>query len=259
MLLRTCDTVRMASILDREMRPALRMAASVSIATSLYAISFGALAVTAGFTTLQAMALSLLLFTGGSQFAIVGVVSGAGFTPGATVSAVATSTVLALRHSVYGLELAPQLDVHGARRLAAALFTIDETAGVALAQPTLRARRVGFWATGLMLYTGWGLMTWIGAVAGAAIADPAAWGLDAAAGAAFLGLLWPRLRGREPTAIAVVAAGTAILLTPLLDAGLPVLAAALAGLACTFVLRAHRGRRPSGEPRDDGHCEGERG
>ena len=52
-------------------------------------------------------------------------------------------------------------------------------------------------------------------------------GLDAAAAAAFLALLWPRLRRRQAIAVGVAAAVVATALTPVLMPGIPVLIAAL--------------------------------
>ncbi|KAB1647209.1 branched-chain amino acid ABC transporter permease [Pseudoclavibacter sp. CFCC 14310] len=230
-------------------REAWRMGLSVSIATALYGISFGALSVAAGFTTVQSLVMSLLLFTGGSQYAIVGVVTTGGFTPASAVSAVASSSLLAMRHSLYGLQLAPILDLPGLRRLAAAQFTIDETAAVALAQPTRAAKRLGFWVTAVGVYLGWAAMTLVGALIGEQIPDPRVWGLDAAAAAAFLGLLWPRLRGREPIAIAIAAAVVALVLTPTTPAGIPVLVAAAVGLAIASIGEARR-VNPRRRPRD---------
>lgn len=59
------------------------MGLSIAVATGLYGISFGALAVAARLTVWQAMALSLLMFTGGSQFAFIGVIAGGGGAPAA--------------------------------------------------------------------------------------------------------------------------------------------------------------------------------
>lgn len=212
--------------------PAMRLdatrqqALSVSLATGAYAISFGALSVAAGLDIWQTMALSLLVFSGGSQFAFVGVI-GAGGTPAA---AVATSTFLGLRNGFYGVALAPILrPMHGWRRAWAAQMTIDESTAVALAQPAdePEARRAGFWWTGMGVFVAWNAVTVVGAVLGSRIGDPAQWGLDAAAAAAFLGLLWPRLASRPAQAVAAASSLIALLLTPVLPAGLPILAAAV--------------------------------
>jgi len=219
-----------------------QQALSVSVATGAYAISFGALAIAAGLDVWQTMALSLLVFTGGSQFAFVGVVAAGG----APAAAVATSTMLGLRNGFYGASLAPVLrPMHGARRLWASQVTIDESTAVALAQPAddLAARRAGFWWTGVGVFVLWNALTVVGALLGSRIGDPAQWGLDAAAAAAFLGLLWPRLASRSAQAVAAASAVLALALTPLLPAGLPILAAAVVAIVAGW-----RGRRAEEVP-----------
>lgn len=227
---------------------ARRQSLSVGLATGAYGISFGALAVAAGFDVLQTQALSLLLFTGGSQFAIVSVV-GAG---GSALTAVATSTMLGIRNGLYGLETSRVLGLRGWRRAAAAHLTIDESTAVSLAQPDEEARRAGFWWTGLAVFTLWNLSTLVGALLGNALGDPRTWGLDAAAAAAFVGLLWPRLRDSLTRATALAAVAIALLSYSHTPAGLPVLLAALAALA--LGLFGH-GRTPVVDA--DGHLTGE--
>lgn len=206
-------------------RVVLRQGLSVAVATALYGISFGALSVTSGLSVLQTCLLSLLLFSGGSQYALVGILGGGG-TVGA---AVAAASLLGLRNALYGLQLGPTMLPRGWRRFAIAQLTIDESTAVAVSQTSRPLRRFGFWVTGLGVYVGWNVMTLAGAVAGSALGDPKRFGLDAAASAAFIGLLWPRLRAREPVAIAVVGAVTTTVLVPVIPQGLPVLAAALVG------------------------------
>ncbi len=209
--------------------PARQQAVSVSIATGAYGLSFGALSVAAGLDLWQTAALSLLVFSGGSQFAFVGVL-GAG---GSAAAAVATSTFLGVRNGFYGVALAVVLRPLRGRRLAwGAHVTIDESTAVALAQPhdDVPARRAGFWWTGVGVFVLWNAITVLGALLGQRIGDPADWGLDAAAGAAFLGLVWPRLASRRAQAVAGVSAVVALALTPLLPAGVPILVAALVGV-----------------------------
>ncbi|WP_245612607.1 AzlC family ABC transporter permease [Actinotalea ferrariae] len=196
---------------------------SVAVATGVYGISFGALAVAAGLDLAQTVALSLLMFTGGSQFAFIGVV-GSG---GAPVAAVATAGLLGARNALYGAVMAPLVRTPGLRGLAAAHVTIDESVAVANAQPDPPTARLGFWWTGVGVFVLWNAFTVLGAVVGDALGDPTRWGLDAAAAAAFLGLLWPRLGGRAAQGVAAGAVVVALLLTPVAPAGIPVLAAAL--------------------------------
>lgn len=204
-------------------RAAVRQGLSVAVATSVYGVSLGAVAVASGLSVLQACATSLLLFSGGSQFALVGIL-GSGGSAGA---AVASSSLLGVRNGLYGLQVAALLRARGLRRVAAAQVTIDESTAVAVAQPTREAGVVGFWVTGVGVFVGWNLMTLLGALAGDALGDPRRYGLDAAASAAFLALLWPRLRDRQAAAVAAAGALVAAVLVPVVPVGLPVVAAAL--------------------------------
>lgn len=204
----------------------VRQSLSVGIATGLYGVSFGALSVAAGLSVVQTCLLSLLLFSGGSQFAFVGIV-GSG---GSGAAAVATSTLLGLRNGLYGLQLSRLLRLRGWRRLAGAQITIDESTAVAIGQPERTASRLGFWLTGASVFLLWNLMTLVGAVVGNALGDPKKYGLDAAAASAFLALLWPRLKAGEARVVAVAAAFVAIVLSPFVPAGVPVLAAGLAAV-----------------------------
>ncbi|MGF0116400.1 AzlC family ABC transporter permease [Promicromonospora sp. Marseille-Q5078] len=216
---------------DPAVRSAVRQGASVALATGLYGISFGALSVVAGVSVPQTMALSLLLFSGGSQFALIGVVAAGG----SPVAAVATSTLLGVRNALYGAVVAPLLDVRGWRRLAAAQLTIDESTAVAVGQREPAATRAGFWATGIGVFVLWNAFTLLGALAGDALGDPRAWGLDAAAGAAFLALVWPRLAARRAQVVAALAVAVTAALIPVVPAGVPVLAAAAVAIVVGLV------------------------
>lgn len=216
------------------MAAAVRQGASVAVATGLYGISFGALAVVAGLSVAQTAALSLLLFSGGSQFALIGVVAAGG----SPVAAIATSTLLGVRNMLYGAVVSPLLSLTGWRRLAAAQVTIDESTAVAVGQRTPAAVRAGFWTAGLGVFVLWNAFTLVGALAGDALGDPRAWGLDAAAGAAFLALVWPRLADRRAQLVAGLAVLVTLALVPVTPAGVPVLAAAAAAIVVGLVAPA---------------------
>ena len=208
---------------DLGARTAVRQAVSVSVATGLYGISFGALSVAAGLDLPQTVALSVLMFSGGSQFAFIGIL-GAG---GTGLAAVATAGLLGARNALYGVRVAPLLGVAGWRRPLAAHLTIDESTAVGTAQPTVVANRVGFWWTGIGVFVAWNACTLAGAVLGDALGDPRRYGLDAAAPAAFLALVWPRLAGRTAQVTALAAIVVALGLTPITPPGVGVLAAAV--------------------------------
>lgn len=213
---------------DDRRREVVRQAWSVGIATGAYGVSFGALAVAAGLDVWQAQVLSLVMFTGGSQFAFVGIIGAGGLA--AAPAAVATAAMLGIRNGLYGLQTARFLEVTGLRRLGAAQLTIDESTAVGIAQKEPVAQRLGFWQTGIAVFTLWNLSTFVGSVLGNALGDPRRLGLDAAAAAAFIALLWPRLRSRDATATAVLAAFIALLTSPFLPAGSPVILATVAAL-----------------------------
>jgi predicted branched-subunit amino acid permease len=209
-------------------RAVLRNAAGVGAATGAYAISFGALSVAAGLSTMQTLALSLLMFTGGSQFALV-LVLGAG---GGWVTAAGSAALLGSRNAFYGMRISELLDrPRGWRRLLTAQFTIDETTAMALGQEEREAARRAFWATAISVYVLWGAGTLAGALGATLLPDPKVLGLDAAAPAAFLALLAPRLRGREPWLVAGAGAVVGLVLVPVVPAGVPVLVAALVAVA----------------------------
>jgi len=201
----------------------------VGFATGLYGISFGALSVAAGLDFWQTMALSLLMFSGGSQFAFIGVIAtGAGVLP-----AILSAWLLGVRNGFYAIRLAPVLSLSGLLKPFGAQLTIDESNAVSLSQePDLAKERRGFWLTGIAVFVFWNLATAAGALLGSLIGNPADFGLDAAAGAAFLGLIWPRLKESKLLLLAVVSAFAAVLLSAFLPAGIPVLLTA--GVAVVF-------------------------
>ncbi|MFJ6652028.1 AzlC family ABC transporter permease [Microbacterium sp. NPDC091313] len=211
-----------------EARAAGRQGIAVALATSAYGVSFGALATASGLDVWQTCVLSLLMFTGGSQFAFVGVVGAGGIA--ALPAAVASAALLGVRNAAYAVRMSPVVGGGVWRRVLAAPFTIDESTAVALAHRHPRARRVGFWVTGVAIYVGWNLSTLLGALLGDVLGDPRQYGLDAAAAAAFLALLWPRLRGRQAVAVGAASAVVAAALTPALMPGLPVVLGAVVAI-----------------------------
>ena len=202
---------------------------SVSFTVGLYGIAFGAAGIAAGFTLFQTCLLSLLTFSGASQFAVVGVL-GAG---GSAISGITTASLLGIRNALYGLRMAPIMNLRGWKKIVGAQVTIDESTGVALGQSELgsQAMRQGFWLTGMGVYLFWNLFTVVGALGAQAMGDPAAWGLDAAVPAAFLGLVWPRLTNKRERTLAVTAMALSLSLTPFVAAGLPIISTALLAVA----------------------------
>jgi predicted branched-subunit amino acid permease len=199
----------------------IRDSLGVGIATGTYGVSFGAVSVGAGLDVAQTCVLSLLMFTGASQFAFVGVLAGGG-TP---LSGALTALLLGTRNTLYGLKMAPLLSWRGWRRVAGSQILMDETTAMAVTRESTAEARLGYLTTGRTIFVLWNVMTLVGALAGQALGDPRTYGLDAAVGAAFLALLWPRLAEPVHRLVAALAAAVALGVVPFTAAGVPVLVA----------------------------------
>ncbi|MEU0660476.1 AzlC family ABC transporter permease [Streptomyces lavendulocolor] len=226
-------------------RAVVRDALGVGVAVGLSGFAFGVTSAGAGLSILQTCALSLLVFTGASQFALVGALA-AGGNP---FTAAAGAFFLGTRNAFYGLRLSQLLALPRAVRPLAAHWVIDETTAVSLAQPDRRAARLGFTVTGLTLYVLWNLTTLLGALGAEAIGDTDAWGLDAAGPAVFLALLAPMLRTATERAVAGLAVLLGLAFLPVLPAGVPVLVAALAAPAVLWFQGRAAGRTEKGTDR----------
>lgn len=232
----------------------IRQSWTVGVATGAYGVSFGALSVASGLDVLQTQALSALMFTGGSQFAFVGVVGAGGLA--AAPAAIATAALLGMRNGLYALQVSRFLGVRGGRRLLAAQLTIDESTAVGIAAPTAPLQRAGFWHTGTAVFIFWNLMTLLGAVVGNALGDPRRYGLDAAAAAAFVALLWPRLTSSDARLTAALAAVIAAVSARWLPPGVPVILTVAAAIAVGVrpagrherALEGSDGRLPGADP-----------
>ena len=197
---------------DEETRPVVAASLTLGIAIGVFGISFGVGAVSADATVLQACAISLLVFTGASQF-----------------SAISGALVLGARNGVYGLAMASHMRGRVGTRLVAAQLTIDESTSMAMAQSDERMRRIGFWVTGTTVFVFWNLGTLAGALAGRAI-DVEKFGLDAAFPAAYVAMVWPLLRDRRALLAAALGVTICLVLIPVAPIGVPILCAALAVL-----------------------------
>jgi predicted branched-subunit amino acid permease len=191
----------------------------VGLATGAYGVSFGAIATGAGLDVWQACAMSLAVFTGASQFAFIGVIASGGNPLAGAFAAL----LLGSRNMFYGLSIAPLLRLKGPARIVSSHLVMDESTAMTITRETTRQARLGFFWTGLSIFVLWNATTLIGALAGTAMGDPRDYGLDAAVGAAFLGLLWPRLNSWGARFTALLAAAVALGLVPFTAAGLPII------------------------------------
>jgi 4-azaleucine resistance transporter AzlC len=204
----------------------IRDAAGIGVYAGAFGVTFGAVSATAGLSVIQAVAMSAVMFTGASQFALIGILGAAG----APLSGLSAALLLGLRNAFYGVPVTHILRPSGLRRLWTAHFVIDETTAMAVAQPTRRAGGYAFWATGVTLYALWTLGTLAGALLGSGV-DTSALGLDAATPAIFLALLWPQLSHARAPVVAIGAIVVTLGLGPVAPAGVPIVAAAGVALA----------------------------
>ncbi|MBK5222617.1 MAG: AzlC family ABC transporter permease [Acidimicrobiia bacterium] len=213
-------------------------------AVGLFGVTFGVLATSAGLSVAQACVMSLLVFTGASQFAAVGILASGG----SPASALASALLLASRNGIYGLALHRQLRGRLLRRLGAAHLIIDESTAMALGQDDAADAEGAFWVAGLSVFVFWNLGTLAGAMGGNALGDPEAWGLDAAFPAGFIVLAAPHVRSIDGRIAAIAGAIIALAAVPLLPAGAPIVVAS-AGAGVALLLRARRTRSddPAGE------------
>jgi predicted branched-subunit amino acid permease len=192
-------------------KPYFGAAIAIGITTGVFGISFGVLSVAAGLSVAETCAMSLLVFTGASQFAAIGVVASAG----APVAAVAAGLLLGVRNAAYGLTVSPFLPRRLVPRVLSTQVIIDESTALALANPDDKTG--AFIAGGVSVFVFWNLGTLFGALAGSGIGDPSRFGLDAAFPASLLALVAPRLRDRSAVraflqpGLPIIVAGLAIL------------------------------------------------
>jgi predicted branched-subunit amino acid permease len=189
----------------------------------VFGVSFGVLAAENGLSVLKASALSLLVFAGGSQFAAVGLAGVGNQTAG-----VVAGLLLNTRLAAFGVLAAPLVAGPWWKRLLGAQLVTDEATALAMEHEDRALSRYAFWWSGIALFVAWNIVTILGATVGDVLGDPETIGLDAAFPAVFIALLAPRLRDPAARRAALGGAAIAIALTPLVPAGVPVLAAAAA-------------------------------
>jgi 4-azaleucine resistance transporter AzlC len=216
----------------------VRSALALGAAVGAFGVSFGVLAASEEVPVPVACALSLLVFTGATQFAAVSVLASGG----SALAAIGSGLLLGLRHIGYGLALDRKLPGSRRHRLLAAQFLIDESTAMALAQPDARRAEQAFWLTGLSVFVFWNVGTAVGALSGSVLGDPQTLGLDAIFPAAFLALIVPLLRSPAGRLAALGGAMIAVTLVPLVPAGLPIVAAALGALPPAWARRRGGGR-----------------
>ncbi len=212
----------------------VRQSLSISISLIPFGLAFGVSCSKAGLSWLQALGFSSLVFTGGSQFAAVGVLGDGG----GAVAAISAGLLLSVRSLVYGLVMAPVLKGSVKFRALASQFMIDEPVAVGTAQRDPHSQKVGYLAGGLAVFVFWNATTVVGSLAFGANGDVVEkFGLDATVPAAFAALVWPRLKSPDQRLVAIVGALIALVLIPIAPAGIPIVASGLAVFVANIAVR----------------------
>lgn len=208
-------------------REIIRNALSIGIAVATYGVSFGALGTTSGLTIAQTCALSILMFTGGSQFALVSTLASGG----TGLSGALAAILLGTRNTAYSMRMNPLINAKGPLKMLASHLTIDESTAMGLAQDEKsfdgRATKLAFWSTGLSVFVLWNLATLTGALAATSIGDPKTLGLDAAIGAGLFALVYPQIQSKRQLSIALGGALVALSLASFVSPGIPIISASI--------------------------------
>ncbi|MEN9693255.1 MAG: hypothetical protein RLZZ330_899 [Actinomycetota bacterium] len=212
-------------------RRILRDAIGIGIGVATYGLSFGALGTATGLSLFETQLLSLIMFTGGSQFALVGTFAAGG----GAISAISAASLLGVRNLAYAVRNNSLMKPTGIRRIFAAQLTIDESTAMALGHEQgadgVAGAKYAFWATGISVFVFWNIATLLGAVAVQMVGDPNTYGLDAAIGAGFIALLWPQIKTKFAILTSLAGAAVAIAAIPFVQPGIPIL---LAGFVATL-------------------------
>src|SRR3982751_4880185 len=224
-------------------RALLRDAAAIAAAMVAVGASFGAITIAYGLPAWVPFLMSSVVFAGGAQFLAVGLIAA-----GNPLAAVFAGLLLNARHLPFGLAVAETVGTRWRDRILGSHLMTDEVVAFTLAEPEPGRPRRTYWLIGITLFTSWNIGSALGVLLGGATGDPSALGLDAAFPAGLIALIMPSLRDRTTRLAALTGAAVAVLLTPVLPAGLPVLCALLGLLTLlrpTHFTRRKNPRRPA--------------
>lgn len=195
-----------------------------------FGIIFGTLAQGSGLLWGATLAMSAFVFAGSSQFIALGLLAAGSSLP----LIVLTTFVVNLRHMLYAASLVPHVRHLSARWKALMAFWLtDEAFMVAIRRyhrPDSSPYKHWYYlGAALTMYGNWQFCTWVGLSVGQMIPNIAAWGLDFAMVATFIGMVVPYVT-TWPMVATVLTAGTTALLCHGLPHQLGLMAAAIAGV-----------------------------
>jgi branched chain amino acid efflux pump len=191
-------------------RRLLADSAGIAVSAAGFGFVFGLSAREAGFSPVEAMAMSIIVFGGASQFAAVGYVASGLAWPGIIL----LTALLNARHLLYSAALRPWLrDVPLPRRAVMAHLLTDEAFALSIShfRRIGRTDERGYWIGAIVAtFIPWNLATLGGVVLGAQIPEPGRLGIDVIFPAAMIGLAVGLITGRRELVAAIVGAGIAV-------------------------------------------------
>ncbi|HJS94565.1 MAG TPA: AzlC family ABC transporter permease [Solirubrobacteraceae bacterium] len=205
----------------------MRRGIPFGLAVFATAISFGVLARPV-MGVVAPIVMSIVVFSGAAQLGSLAILTAGG----GIGAAIAAGVLLNARYLAMGLALAPSLSGRVVSRAAFGMATVDASWAAA---STGDGRFDPWYMVGVTVpqYVGWVVGTVIGVLVGSSLGNPSTLGLDALFPAFFVALLYEEARGRRKVVAAGGGAGIALVLTPFMPPGLPILVASLAAVVAS--------------------------
>jgi 4-azaleucine resistance transporter AzlC len=238
------------AVLAASRRRLLMDALGIAVAAVGFGFVYGLAAREAGFSPIEVIAMSVIVFGGAAQFAAVGYVASGLAWP----AIVLLTFLLNARHLLYSAALAPWLRrVPFARRAVMAHLLTDEAFALTVAhyQRVGRTDERGYWLAAIVAtFIPWNIATFAGSVLGGQIPDPNRFGIDIIFPAAMIGLAVGLITGRREIVAAMVGASVAVVVALLTSPSIGIVAGGLVGPAVGLLMPATVAREtaPLGTP-----------
>lgn len=216
------------------MRDGVAAAAPMLIGIVPFGLVAGAAPVAAGLEVIHAVGLSVFLFAGASQLAVVDVLN----SDGGVAIAVLTALTINLRMLLYSASLAPALSAESlGSRLRASYLLVDQAYALSVVRwdgsDDRRYRLPYYFAIGVLLWSSWQVTTVVGALVGSSVPDDIP--LDFAIPLVFLVLLVPVLDSRPALLAAAVGGAAAVVSAELGADRLSIMIGGLCGIVAGTV------------------------
>ncbi|MEP6638120.1 MAG: AzlC family ABC transporter permease [Chloroflexota bacterium] len=223
-------------------RRLLADALGIGVSAAGFGFVYGLSARQAGFSPIEAMAMSTIVFAGAAQFAAVGYLASGLAWPGIIL----LTALLNARHLLYSAALSPWLrEVPFWRRAIMAHLLTDEAFALSIShfRRLGRTDERGYWIGAIAsTFIPWNLATLAGVLLGAQIPEPGRLGIDIIFPAAMIGLAVGLITGRRELVAAIVGAAVAVGIAVVTSPSIGIVAGGIvgpiAGLLIPFSLAA---------------------